>query len=75
MIKVRVLVDGFMIGFSRHEKGSIVEINPGAVNYCVGNGSCELVKPETKASPIKKPVPKKKPSTYKTKQTLADDIL
>lgn len=70
MIQVRVLDDKFMIGLTSYKKGAIVDINVGAVDYCVGNGSCELVK-----SNIMKPAPKKKPATYQTKQTLADDIL
>ena len=68
MVELKVLVDNFMVGTVKYAKGSVIKVHVGAVPYCVGNGSCELVvdKPV-----VKKVVDKKKP-TYKTKVMTAE---
>jgi len=69
MIKLRVLSEHFVIGTRHVAKGDIIEVNPAAVNYCVNNKSCELVKSEPVVS---KPKSRKKAS-YKTRDVKAED--
>ena len=69
MVKVKVLIDGLVIGLTQHKKGSEFHISEPGANYLVDQGSCEIV-PENKKATKKKATKKK--ASYKTRDLKAE---